>query len=209
MTLTSGRWEITRALKTMSKEQLLDRIFDKTVILCRETFKYENTTDIPWASMLETLRVWEYTGRARRGYFTDGLSGMQFIREKDFSAAVFALENPMADDIIWIHASDPLQAWGKFIPHLKDREFTNIAAAAVALKAGRPVAILEKSGKALRIFEDDAAIFPALAKAYKNKNIFHSQKKMTIKEYPESAADALKDAGFIKAMADYTIYRGY
>ncbi len=38
-------------------------------------------------------------GRRGGGYFIEGMSGAQFIREKDFSGAMHALEQP-SDEII-------------------------------------------------------------------------------------------------------------
>ena len=71
------------------------------MILCRETFKksIQAVSDSPyaltgedgkkwdwsWAQALEILRVWEYTGRIRRGYFVEGMSGAQFVRSEDYA----------------------------------------------------------------------------------------------------------------------------
>jgi len=215
ITLTSGRWEVTRPVKALSNEEILNRIFDKTVVLCRENYKYaaENFTGITWGAMLETLRVWEYTGQARRGYFVDGLSGMQFIREQDFSSTVHSLENPGFDDsIVWLSAIDPLQAWGKYIPHLEGKGFTNTTVTAVALGSGVPIAVFEKSGKALRLLDENisqeciASLLESFAKAFKGKNIFYDLKRITVKEYPPEVTGQFKDAGFQKALLDYMLF---
>ena len=215
MAMTSGRWELTRPLKTLNNEQLLERIFEKTPVLCRESYIYNTPDhDITWAALLETLRVWEYTGRVRRGYFVDGLSGIQFIREQEFTRTVLTLEKNSSDEIIWLSAADPFQAWGKFIPHLENKDFANAAITAVALKQGAPIALLEKSGKALRIFNDDtspllmAAILQSFVKAFKDKHIFYDMKKIVVKEYPANSTSEFKNAGFEKSMVDFTLYRG-
>jgi len=201
--MTTGRYEIIRPLKELSTEQLLDRDFDRYIILCRETIQ-----SIPWAKALETLRVWEYTGRVRRGYFIDGLSGIQFIRDKDYEKVMQQLEKPY-EELIWIPAIDPFQVWGKILKHMPDRSFMNLAQTVVALHCGKPVAVMERQGKALRVFEDDM-LEPALAlfvKAFNKKQIYPTLNRITIKQYPHQAAQYLVNVGFTKELKDYVLYR--
>ena len=95
----AGRWEAVRPLREQTMEERLERAFDRRVLLCRETAE-----DIPWGEALEELRVWEYTGRVRRGYFVRGLSGAQFIREGDHAAAMAALESPDGEPV-WLNCT--------------------------------------------------------------------------------------------------------
>jgi ATP-dependent Lhr-like helicase len=202
--MTTGRYEITRPYKTLTTEQLLERDFDRSIIVCRETIQ-----SIPWARALETLRVWEYTGRVRRGYYINGLSGIQFIRDKDFARTVQELEKP-SEELVWIPAVDPFQVWGKSIQHMPDRAFMNIAQTVVALFSGRPVAVLERQGKVLRVFEEEV-LTEALClfvKAFNKKRIYASLSRITIKQYPAQAADSLVKAGFMREFQDYVLYRG-
>ena len=56
--MNAGRWDVVRPLCSCSMDQMLDRAFDRAVILCRETAAAQ---DLPWQEALETLRVWEDT----------------------------------------------------------------------------------------------------------------------------------------------------
>lgn len=202
-TLTAGRWDITRPLIPYSIERLTDRAFDRSVLLCRETVH-----GLSWGQALEVLRVWEYTGRVRRGYFIEGLSGAQFIREGDFGGTVLALEQPR-DDMIWLPATDPAQVWGKSLKHMPDRSFINVAGTAVALRAGVPVAVFERQGQVLRVF-DDSCLCDALkvfTDYYSRSKVFPSQTRITVKEYTKSSSEALESAGFTRQMMDYVLYR--
>ncbi len=201
--MTNGRWEVTRPLVEQTMEQQLNRIFDQVVILSRETVR-----DLPWGTVLETLRVWEYTGQVRRGYFIEGLSGVQFIREKDFTGTMNSLEQPISD-ILWLSAVDPTQPWGKSLPHMQDRAFLNIAGNAVALRAGIPIAIFERQGKVLRVFDEEylSEAIRIFAEDYSRKRVFSSQNRITVKQYPKEAAEAFSKAGFIHEMQDYVLYR--
>ncbi|MDR1062121.1 MAG: hypothetical protein LBL83_13155, partial [Clostridiales bacterium] len=147
---SSGRWELARELAPETVERQLERAFDRVAVLCRETAR-----GLPWDQALAVLRVWELTGRARRGYFIEGLSGAQFVRESDYAATVQLLARP-ARDIIWLSAADPAQQWGKCLPHRPGRSFMNVPGTAVALCAGAPVAVFMRFGQALRIFGCDA-----------------------------------------------------
>lgn len=203
--LTTGRWEVTRPLKPLTTEQQLDRSFDRAVVLCRETIR-----GISWSTALETLRIWEYTGRVRRGYFIEGLSGIQFIREKDYAGTMLTLEQPRRQ-AVWLNAIDPAQPWGKCLQHMPDRAFLNVAGTAVALRTGVPVAVLERQGRTLRVFEPDSAAeaLGVFVQDYSRRRIFSSQNRIVIKDYPEEAAEALSSAGFVHEPQGYVAYRPY
>jgi len=202
--MTSGRWELTRPLKPTTIDEQLERNFDGAVILCRETVQ-----GLTWGKALETLRVWEYTGRVRRGYFIERLSGIQFIREKDFVGTMQQLEQP-SDDIIWMSAVDPAQPWGKTLPHIQDRSFLNIAGNVVALRAGIPIAIFERQGKVFRVFEDTSLLdaLSIFTQDYTKRRLFSTLNRLVVKQYPREAAEVFTRAGFIRELQDYVLYRG-
>ena len=206
MTVTSGRWELTRPLKTPILEQQLERLFDRFIIVCRETAQGV----IDWSAALSVLRVWEFTGRVRRGYFVEGLSGMQYLRDIEFAGITAALER-LDDSIFWLPAVDPAQPWGKSLKHLDHRSFLNVPGTAVALRGGVPVAVFERQGRTLRVF--DQSVLAGVLEAFKNdfnrRRLFPQSSRLTVKEYPKDAEEALERAGFTREMQDYVLYRGY
>ena len=208
--LTSGRWELTRLLKPLSIEDRLERGFDRALILSRETAKglsRGNEPGISWGEALEVLRIWEYTGKARRGYFVEGLDGAQFVRADDYRSVVSALEHP-TDGIVWLNATDPAMQWGKSLPHMSERAFINVAGTAVALSAGVPIALFERKGQVLRVFEPSRQeeALTVFARDYAQRRIFPDQRRMTVKEYPADAESALEGAGFKRQMLEYTLW---
>ncbi|MCQ4987943.1 DEAD/DEAH box helicase [[Clostridium] symbiosum] len=211
MALSAGRWDIVRPVREKGREELLLRYFTEAVVLCRETFlKASMGDEFTWREALEILRVWEYTGRVRRGYFIEGLSGAQFIRKDDYEA-VTALLQKSDEELIWLNASDPAQIWGKILKQPKEREFMILPGTAVALLGGLPAAVLEKQGKTLRVFGDDAQsrldiILSGLVRDFREKKLFADQKRLIVKDYPKYAGDSLKKAGFIHEMQDYVLY---
>ncbi len=205
---TAGRWELLRPLVARDAETLLHRAFDRAALLCRETVQGLGPMAIPWAQALATLRVWEYTGKARRGYFIRGLSGAQFLRDTEAQAVALQMQSPR-DEILWLNAADPAQPWGRALAHEPDRAFLCVPGTAVALRQGTPVALLERQGLALRLFDADCAgeALAALARDFAQGRVFPAKNRITVKEYPEEAVRAMEEAGFVRQMLAYELWR--
>ena len=146
MAAQAGRWELTRPQKEQPDEALLNRDFDERRIVCRETARR-----LSWTRALELLRVWEYTGKARRGYFVAGLPGIQFIRQEDYAGVTAGLD-AKDGEAVWLHATDPLQAWGNLLPHVEERSFLCVPGTVVCLIDGRVAAVAGlRMDEALRV----------------------------------------------------------
>lgn len=211
--LRAGRWDIVRPLKGQAGRQALtaglDRCFDRFMILCRETAA---ACGLSWQEALSVLRIWEYTGQARRGYFVEGLSGAQFIRGKDYESVVRMLgsgQQQSGKKLVWINAADPAQIWGKILPHREGRNFMNVPSTAVACYGGVPAAVMERQGNTLRVFGEELLpeCLGLFVEMYKKGRIFSGLKRIVVKNYPDSAREALTRAGFFREMQDYVLYR--
>lgn len=204
--LRAGRWDVTRPLAEQSEtiEKRLDRCFDRTLVISRETAQ---SCGLSWQEALSVLRIWEYTGQARRGYFVEGLSGAQFIRGKDYQSVVRRLQNP-EKKLIWVNAADPAQCWGKILAHQNGRSFLNVPGNAAACYGGVPVAVMERQGRVLRIFEESMTeeILTLFAQDYKKGKIYPGLKRIVVKEYPDCVKEVMAVAGFKKEMQDYVLY---
>ena len=200
--MDAGRWSRVGALPQTSAEALVERLFDRFGIVCRET------AGADWNAAFGVLKHMEYAGKARRGYFVKGLSGAQFMRETDYSTITAQLRQP-SGECIWLPAADPMQAWGAYLAHEEGRAFLRVPGAAVALMDGAVVAVSEKQGETLRVFDDPAApeALRALADAFRRGTIFPALPRLLIKKYPPTAAAHLEAAGFTREMLDYTLMR--
>lgn len=214
--LSAGRWDIVHPLSPVSMEDMLDIFLRENIVLCRETFRrslslrtdFGQELQMDWRQALEVLRIWEFTGRVRRGYFVRGLSGAQFIHKQDYEGIIRSLALP-DDQILWLNAADPVQLWGKVLEHMDGRAFMNLSGTAVALRGGIPVMVLERQGKVLRVFDTTEAenVLKEFVGAFQEKSVFPEKKRLIIKEYPAEMAEILKEAGFSKEMMDYVLYR--
>lgn len=108
-----------------------------------------------------------------------------------------------------MNAADPMQVWGKLLPHQEDSAFLNVTGSAVALRGGMPVAVFERNGGILRVFEE-AHLEEALeefAKGYGRGQIFTGRKRILVKEYPDNSVKCLEKSGFSREVQGYALYR--
>ncbi|MCL2052805.1 MAG: DEAD/DEAH box helicase [Lachnospiraceae bacterium] len=220
MSLSTGRWDILRQQNEKKLEDWLLTLFAQKVILCRETYAPLNNPEederkdanpppaSSWGQALSILRIWEYIGTVRRGYFVAGMSGAQFVLSEEYDRIMASLSQfGQTEKIVWLNAVDPLQVWGKA---LKGKDFINVQGTAVALLNGVPQVVLERQGKTLKLLNSQpiplAKIMAELILLMKQKKIFPDKKRLVIKEYPPWAGQILKEAGFHKEMLDYVWY---
>ncbi|MDR2750079.1 MAG: DEAD/DEAH box helicase [Clostridiales bacterium] len=199
----AGRWELLGS-QTLSVEDELEMAFDRSVIVCRET------VSIPWKSALAVLRLWELTGRARRGYYVEGLSGSQFVRGEEHDLVTAMLENP-TEEPIWLPAQDPAQQWGKSLKHKPGRAFSNVSGCYVCLKRGLPVAVFERRGLALKALDLEYLneALDCFMRDYKKRRLMSSASRIVVQEFPVEAEDALIQAGFARLGEGFVAYQGY
>ena len=208
--LQAGRWDLVRPLRLCPLQEQMDLCFDRYFILCRETAA---ACHLPWQEALAILRVQEYTGQVRRGYFVKGLSGAQFIRSGDFESVTAALGRP-GGEMLWLNAADPGQIYGKVLAHEPGRAFVNVPGTAVCFLAGEAVGVFERQGKTLKIFDFQSLgavrteeALKLFVQDFQDKRIFPGRKRIVVKEYPAEAEAALQKSGFIREMQDYVLYR--
>ncbi|MCL2352761.1 MAG: DEAD/DEAH box helicase [Firmicutes bacterium] len=200
----AGRWEALRDMAEPPAEAALKTALERWGVLCRETARCEG---LNWGAALEVLRIWEYTGAVRRGYFVKGLSGAQFVLADMAERVMWRLNNPL-DDYICLAADDPAQAWGSVLPHAEERSFTRLPSTAVVLLRGVPVLLLEKSGAAARSLDGKPAqALKYFAAAFRKGTIWPDKKRITVKNPEDGMTKPLEEAGFARVMLDYVLYR--
>lgn len=136
------------------------------------------------------------------------MSGAQFIRGQEYDAVTAALREP-SGGIRWLNGTDPAFMWGKPLNLPDDRGFVAVPGTVAALDTGRLAAVLERQGKALRVYETDrlCEIMETFIRDFKQGALYPEQKRLVLREYPPEAAEALKMAGYMQEMKDYVVYR--
>ncbi|HEY8391760.1 MAG TPA: DEAD/DEAH box helicase [Capillibacterium sp.] len=77
-----GRWSILHPFQP-DQEMWIWSLLNRYGILCREIAQAEG---IPWGEIAPALATWENLGRVHRGYFIQGLSGVQYALPQALTA---------------------------------------------------------------------------------------------------------------------------
>lgn len=199
MLARAGRWSVLPNEKQETPDETMERCFDEYGILCRETARLSG---LEWQAVRDRLRNMEYTGQLMRGYFAEGLSGAQFIRERD--AAIKSRLSAPDTRPVCLPADDPALAWGGILPHKEGRGFQRVSSTAVVLIKGETALIAERHGERITKLEDGA--LQTLADAFLSGRLWPERKHITVKETVLSAEE-LAAAGFTREASVYILYK--
>ena len=132
-------------------------LLERYGVLTRETAGAD-----PWAPPWRDLAPWltraEMRGEIRRGYFVEGLSGVQYATAEVVDALAQAAARPAVDSAhepVFLSTLDPANLYGSGapldIPLLEGgtARLPRAAAHSLVLIAGRPILIVEAGGKRL------------------------------------------------------------
>jgi ATP-dependent Lhr-like helicase len=165
----AGRWSLLPLAEgdtTVRAKATAEALLERYGIVTRGSVMSEG---IPggFALAYKVLSTFEETGRARRGYFVEGLGGAQFGTGATVDRLrQFSLDGDAAPELaaLTIAATDPANPYGAALgwPVTEGHRPGRKAGALVVLVDGRLAAYIERGGKTVLTFTDDA---PALAAA--------------------------------------------
>jgi ATP-dependent helicase Lhr and Lhr-like helicase len=173
---------------------------------------------LPWRVLYEVLSRLEMTGQARRGYFVEGLSGVQFALPE--AARLLAGEHrAVRPTCVLLHSLDPANLYGSGAPldiGLLDggtRPFLRRPGNWLILRAGQSILIVEQQGKRLTALstashDDLAAAVACLPSILGNER----QRRLTVLEWngqPVAATagrEMLETVGFVRDYQAMTLY---
>lgn len=154
-----GRWAVIAPQDQGDPEARLQRwsaaLLDRYGVLSRETAALDPWSP-PWRNLSPVLSRAELRGEVRRGYFVEGLSGVQYALPETAAdiARLAGLRSPK-NEYILLSSVDPANLYGTGAPFdvpLLDGgkvRLTRSPAHFLVLTAGRPVLIIEGMGKRL------------------------------------------------------------
>ncbi|MFK0195011.1 ATP-dependent helicase [Kitasatospora sp. NPDC090308] len=182
---TVGRWSLLPALDgdpTVRAAARAQALLDRHGVLTRGTVAAERVPG-GFAGVYRVLSAFEERGKARRGYFVEGLGGAQFAMagaadrlrsvssrlERAAATEWTAAAPDQAPQAVVLAAADPANAYGAALPWPEPPADTAAAhrpgrkaGSLVALVDGELVLYLERGGKSLLAWSGDG---PALAAA--------------------------------------------
>jgi ATP-dependent Lhr-like helicase len=162
----AGRWSLlsqrepdpTRRLHAWA-EQLLHR----HGVLTRGAVVTERLPG-GFAGVYSVLKAYEESGRCRRGYFVEGLGGAQFARPGAVDRLRGLSDRPRTPQTLVLAASDPANPYGAALAWpVRDDERAGHrpgrkAGAVVVLIDGALAVYVEKGGRTLLTYSDDAEV---------------------------------------------------
>jgi len=153
-----GRWSLVADLigdevnETAQAHARAMLLLDRYGIASREGAKADGLQG-GFSVVYPVLRAMEESGRARRGWFVEGLTGAQFA----LPGAVDRLRacRTPSNDVVVLAATDPANPWGNLLSwpdSVDDGKPRRIAGAKVICVGGAPVIYEQKGGKSLVTF---------------------------------------------------------
>ncbi|MEJ3404942.1 DEAD/DEAH box helicase [Rathayibacter sp. YIM 133350] len=176
----AGRWSVLPASElveatgegaTRRAHALGEMLLERYGVVTRGAVMAEGVVG-GFALAYKTLRGFEDSGRARRGYFVETLGAAQFAAPGavDRLRGYADRDEPVADapTVLTLAATDPANAYGAALPwpeppegHRPGRK----AGALVVLVDGALVLYVERGGKTVLAFTDEAATLEAAARS--------------------------------------------
>jgi ATP-dependent Lhr-like helicase len=150
---SAGRWSLVSDLlrpavsATEHLHAMAGALLQRYGVLTREAALAENITG-GFAALYPVLRAMEEAGKIRRGYFIDGLGGLQFA----LPGAVDRLRAARDDErsIVALAATDPASPYGTSVPWPEhEARMARIAGAYIVLDGGELRLYLERGGRSL------------------------------------------------------------
>ncbi|KAB2921120.1 MAG: hypothetical protein F9K22_14435, partial [Bacteroidetes bacterium] len=208
-----GHWSLVRRPAVLgpatTEEEMVRRrarqLLLRYGVVAREIAKREEMTG-SWPLTAMELQRMEMRGEVRRGYFIEGLSGMQFALPEAVSMLDEVKRSPAGDERTVLNAADPANPYGSGIDLPGgETNFSRLPSNFLVLRGGAPVLSAESYGARLRRLTGDAVDADAVRAFAAHLRERYPSKQDIVVEYVDGrrpsetgAADILRSAGFYR-----------
>ena len=199
----------------------IDHLFDRYGVLTREVVALDPWAP-PWAELAPLLARLELRGEIRRGYFVEGLSGVQYATDEAAGRLAALASDPNLDhDEVFVSAADPANLYGAGgpldIPLLEGgtARLSRAPGNHLVVRGGRPVLILESNGKRLTglasssAVEIDSALARVLELVTPERRVFKVESYNGQPTLASPAAGRLAELGFVRDYPAMTFYAAW
>ena len=219
-----GRWSAVGRQEPVPEEAAAlgwaAAMLDRYGVLARETAAMEPWSP-PWRDLIPHLARAELRGELRRGYFVEGLSGVQYATAEAAEALAKHAARPMDPTPYMLSTLDPANLYGSGapldIPLLEGgtARLPRSSAHSLILVAGRPVLIVEAHGKRLTGLGSASeaelraaiALLPGLAGPA--RRVLKVETYNTAATLASPAAPWLAEVGFVRDPPGMAYYAGW
>ena len=219
-----GRWAVIESpTENVETRRLawIDHLFDRYGVLTREVVGLDPWAP-PWCELVPLLARLELRGEIRRGYFVEGLSGVQYATDEAAGRLASLASAPNLDhDEVFVSAADPANLYGAGgpldIPLLEGgtARLSRAPGNHLVLRGGRPVLILESNGKRLTglasssASEIDSALARVLELVTLERRVFKVESYNGQPTLASPAAGRLAELGFVRDYPAMTYYAAF
>lgn len=154
-----GRWSLVKHLlmgEISPTEKLHARalaLLERYGVVSREVMSLENLSG-GFSAIYQVLREMEESGKVRRGYFVDGLTGAQFAYAGAVDQLRACRRTPESPEVRILSATDPANPYGALLPWPQLRTNTDgaspprrVTGATVVTVDGEPMLYLDRGAK--------------------------------------------------------------
>jgi ATP-dependent Lhr-like helicase len=219
-----GRWSLIHRIGVWGRELPFEERIARQArqllqcygVVTRQTLEGDPEGGWDWNVLYPEFQRMEMRGEVRRGYFVQGLPGVQFALPE----AVERLREwtrpdaPGGDEPTLLNAGDPANLFGPALPGIEEGEhepgrFMRIPGNYVVLLRGRPVLLLETGGERATALPSLALHTLRRALRLAVEHIGLTQRRLILSEWngqpvlENPAAPVLEEIGFRREALDY------
>lgn len=219
-----GRWSLVHRIGVWGRDLPFDDRLDRQArqllqaygIVTRQSLEADPEGAWNWGALYARFQLMEMRGEVRRGYFVQGLPGVQFAlpdaveRLREWTRP----EAPGAGELVLLNATDPANVFGPALPALDEvgetdpARFGRIPSNWVVLLRGRPVLLLEAGAGRVAALD---GLPPGTARQALALAAGHAAagRRLVLREWngdlilESDAAPLVEEAGFRREMLDY------
>lgn len=228
----SGRWSLVHTPSVLGKQvPEHERVYrqallllDRYGIVAREFHRHEDL--LPWPAIATTLQQMEMKGEVRRGYFIEGLSGMQFALPSAVDALRSIRSTPHRESsMVLLNMCDPANPYGygfgiQDAGGNRELRIARSPSSFVVFEAGKPVLAVENGGTRLWTLGmgSDEKLKTALLifiQTLHQPAHFRAVKSITIEQCDgirpvlSPLRPVLQSLGFVRGRNQTMVYEGY
>ncbi|MGD8474148.1 MAG: helicase-related protein, partial [Anaerolineae bacterium] len=167
-----GRWSLVHRIGAWGKDVPFEERIARQArqllqcygIVTRQTLEGDREGGWNWRALYAQFRLMEMRGEVRRGYFVQGLPGIQFALPGAVERLREWTRPPEAEDLVLLNATDPANLFGPSRDAAAEKDqpepgddparFTRIPSNYVVLLRGRPVLLLEIGAERVTVLPD-------------------------------------------------------
>ncbi|MDH7568974.1 MAG: hypothetical protein QHJ73_05250, partial [Armatimonadota bacterium] len=218
-----GRWSLVHRFAVMGRPASAEeralrharQLLHRWGVVTRAAFDAEEQP-WDWAGILEQLRLMEMRGELRRGYFVEGLPGMQFALPEVVEHLRALRDAPADTAAVVLNACDPANLYGRVeepaasTPAHRPLVFARLPSTYLAQWRGVPVLLAESLGAALTTSEGVEGEVLANALEALFAHLLRTEPRVTVRTWNDApilesdGAPLLERLGFYREPAGMT-----